>query len=267
MYIRKWNEQDRGVSLVEVVVVIAVIALLAGILFRILRQCRNQPSRTKCLSNMRQLGKAILSYVEDWGGRWPCPGGLKGDRSYWAQSGGGGIAPYVQSNGGLKTIWCCPELTEWNGIYPPRSYGMNSYLRWPPDWEWIDPCGNILGIKITAGIYDGEITVPSKTILLYEGIPETTLKYYVGGKGEAIDHIDRCGNWTQVKGWFPEKAPKTHSLGSTKAWHGPYNNYIYCDGHAATLRPLKYPNAPPHDCTNEWYVQKYRYVPKGKGEW
>jgi hypothetical protein len=85
---------------------------------------------------------------------------------------------------------------------------MNSYLRYPPDWEWIDPCGEPLGIRITAGIYDSLIKAPSRTILLYEGIPETALKYVVGGQAELLDHIDRCGNWTQVKGWFGKSAPK-----------------------------------------------------------
>lgn len=267
MYKRPANGSSRGYSLVELALVVALLALLAALLMPLLKQCRSQANKTKCMSNMRQLGKAFQSYVQDWGGRWPCPGGLRGDRSYWAQSGYGGIAPYVQSYGGLKTIWCCPELTEWYGIYPPRSYSMNSYMRDPVDWEWIDACGYILGIKITAGVLDNMILVPNRTILLYEGIPETSITYVVGGKGEYIDHIDRCGNWTQVKGWFKSNAPKLHSLGSTKPWHGRCNNYIYCDGHAASFPPHKYPNTPARDCTNEWYVQKYRNVPRGKAQW
>lgn len=251
--------RSRGFNISELLVVIALITLLAAILVPLLKHGRRQSNRAKCMSNMRQLGKAFQAYIEDWQGRWPSPGGLKGDRSYWAQSGSGGLVPYVQSKGGLKTVWCCPELNQWEGIYPPRSYGMNSYMRDPMDWEWISVCGEPLGILNTCGIHDSDIVVPSKTILLYEGIPET------GSSNMVIDHIDRCGNWTQVRGWFSNSMPRLHSIDSNKPWHGILNNYIYCDGHAASFAPNKHPNAPSRDCTNEWYVAKFRSVPKGKG--
>lgn len=53
----------RGFTLIELLVVVAIIALLISILLPALRNAREQGKRTVCLSNMRQMGIALLSYA------------------------------------------------------------------------------------------------------------------------------------------------------------------------------------------------------------
>jgi prepilin-type N-terminal cleavage/methylation domain-containing protein len=60
-----------GFTLMELSVVIALIALLAGMLLPVLARAREQAHRTTCLSHLRQIGQAHLLYLQDWDDRFP----------------------------------------------------------------------------------------------------------------------------------------------------------------------------------------------------
>ncbi len=64
-------ERKTGFTLIELLVVIAIIAILAAILFPTFIQAKERARATKCLSNTMQLGKAILSYTDDWNNNLP----------------------------------------------------------------------------------------------------------------------------------------------------------------------------------------------------
>ena len=60
-----------GFTLIELLVVIAIIAILAAILFPIFSAARERGKMAKCLSNMRQIGTAMVGYMSDWDDRYP----------------------------------------------------------------------------------------------------------------------------------------------------------------------------------------------------
>lgn len=58
-------------TLIELLVVIAIIAIRAAILFPVFAQAREKARQTACLSNMKQIGLAIMQYTQDYDETYP----------------------------------------------------------------------------------------------------------------------------------------------------------------------------------------------------
>jgi len=56
----------RAFTLIELLVVIAIIAILAAILFPVFARAKAATKKTVCLSNLNQIGKAIVIYMGDY---------------------------------------------------------------------------------------------------------------------------------------------------------------------------------------------------------
>lgn len=59
------SRQQRGFTLIELLVVIAIIALLAAILFPVFARARENARKSSCSNNLKQIGVAMLQYLQD----------------------------------------------------------------------------------------------------------------------------------------------------------------------------------------------------------
>jgi len=104
-----------GFTLIELLVVIAIIAILAAILFPTFMMARRSANRTTCMANLKQIGTAIMLYVDENHSHYPAdsqntapPGvtaanwdtyGSIGLRCIWT------FGPYCKT----QKIWMCPS--------------------------------------------------------------------------------------------------------------------------------------------------------------
>ncbi|MBI5866426.1 MAG: prepilin-type N-terminal cleavage/methylation domain-containing protein [Planctomycetes bacterium] len=145
----------RGFTLVELLVVVAIIALLLAILSPSLSGARHQARRVKCASNLRQLGQAIQMYATEYKGRL-MPLAYTASASepplyWWGVIDGNGVDhtrgfvwPYLGSDLRPDGVFECPEQP-W-GSYQPQgpagavtsTYGYNGYYLsspYTPGWN------------------------------------------------------------------------------------------------------------------------------------
>ena len=93
-------------TLVELMVVVAIIAMLAGLLSMTIRTARERARTTHCRNNLRQFGIAIGKYASDWDGYFIHPGGgagaIAGGGADGIDAGGGNI--YGSVGGGSDSM-------------------------------------------------------------------------------------------------------------------------------------------------------------------
>jgi len=160
-------ERLRGFTLIEVLVVVAIIALLVSILLPSLRTARDQAKAVACQSNIRQMGVAIQCFTADHKGYYPdAQRWLTWTPWYW-----GGkdpvefTAPRANPVSGRQESWLLRYLKNPEVYLCPVDNGERFWKDAPNEWQAM-PAGitsySMQGVlqQLVAGRYEGRNQAP-----------------------------------------------------------------------------------------------------------
>lgn len=118
-----------GFTLVELLVVIAIIAILAALLFPALSSALERGRSAACKSQLRQIGLATVSYVNEHDDDLPTQVGPGFQPPYYTEL----LKPYLDS----ARIWLCPSIGKWtcpNKAWQRGDYLLNQGDGWGGGW-------------------------------------------------------------------------------------------------------------------------------------
>ncbi|MCX7887712.1 MAG: type II secretion system GspH family protein, partial [Verrucomicrobiae bacterium] len=93
--------KGRAFTLIELLIVITIIGILAGLMFPVAGRIRETARRTQCLNNLRQIGTAIGMYYDDNQQRMPAGDGPAGSFTV--------LSNYLSST--PRILWCPSDVS------------------------------------------------------------------------------------------------------------------------------------------------------------
>lgn len=220
--------RTQAFTMAELLVVVAVIAVIAALLLPVLSNAREKGREITCLDHEDQIAIAVMLYVDDNDGNmcgermgiqsgsvWPAPARPNHGKDWtWSYA----ILPYTAYNtNGSDNLWACPTK--------------------PPTWS--------------AKSEDVDDTVVSSY-----GIAEDTFWGDFGSSGihsYSIASIKKPGQLIMLgESCWPGPGISARFLNSTNAWLGYWHihrgNYEFWDGHGEALRATATVTSGADDC-------------------
>jgi len=220
---------SRGFTLVEVLVVIAIISILVGILLPALRSAKERARTVVCLSNLRQLFIACRTYINSNNGSYPI--------AYYSRKRDDGFYLYawdfttIITGSGRKVV---PGIL-WEGQTNPEIHQCPSFKG---AHNWMDdPYTGYNYNTSYIGHGEGEY-VQRPALVTQVGHPA---KCALFGDGQYAAGANKF-----MRAPFPNYGDQTFSgrwAGTQGYRHLGCTNVVYCDGHAKTVRERYTENA------------------------
>jgi prepilin-type N-terminal cleavage/methylation domain-containing protein/prepilin-type processing-associated H-X9-DG protein len=107
-------KKTQGFTLVELLVVVAIIGVLASLLLPVISRVKSEGRRARCISNLRQISTGWLSYSLEWDAYVPFADANAMVTHHWALK----LTPYVGARWSDK-VYHCPDYQNTNNLVRP----------------------------------------------------------------------------------------------------------------------------------------------------
>ena len=236
----KKQTQRAAFTLIELLIVVAILAVLSALLFPVFARARSAAQRSTCQSNLKQLSAAFDLYLTDWDGTYP---NSWQDRrsafgeitnSWWDVQ----VADYVKNDG----VFRCPtndtesfsvhQAFNAQGVKTRQvNYALNNQLlRCPPgafrfsyDGEPLDPATQT------------DVESPAETILLAEKMLDEA-HHVPNAPNERGNQSQEIDVWFHLTAPGLDPADWNPTWGVARALHDKGSNFLFTDGHVKYLR-------------------------------
>lgn len=224
MQLRHRHKRRSAFTLIELLVVIAIIAILAAILFPVFAQAKLAAKRTGDLSNLKQIGLALMLYANDYDDNPPLVKMMGAHQITWVDE----LQPYSRAR--LLNRSPLDNSRHWQTGARFTSYGLNAYFEalHPPYFgvtlsQPVDPSRTVFAAPVRDHLKwsDPEVVAnPDHFMPMAWGDPSKVDTMF----GGTMIHMRQ---WSKQR-----RLPRT-------LWFdidGRAANYLFSDGHAKNTR-------------------------------
>jgi len=210
------KRSQQGFTLIELLVTIAIIGILAAILFPVFARAREKARQVSCASNLKQIGIAYMQYVQDYDETLPRydagPAKPTGSNSLLKS-----LQPYIKNT----QVYLCPSesaATAIDGGVHYSDYNYNLFLGYKSSTSTLAAAKPYM-ITSLAGL-----TQPSLTVAFGEYWPNTGQSWFTGVMTSTGAAGVNCASSACSQGMatYPRYPTMRHSQGQ---------NMLFADGH------------------------------------